>query len=114
MKIKFKTYINLHKTGKYTRRDVLKSLAKKKNMAMENIPDECFPDMKDMYTDVVQQFNNIKNDLLKEYDNIMHENLQEKDIIEKIKQSTNKQILFCLFREQNCDNQVWRMLQKIE
>ena len=82
---------------------------------MENIPDDCYPDLKDMYTDVVQQFNNIKNDLLKEYANIIHGNLQEKDIIEKIKQYTNKQILFYSLRGQNCDNQVWRrMLQQIE
>ena len=66
MKIKFKTYINLHKAGNYKRREVIKSLAKKENMAMENIPDECFPDMKDMCTDVIHQFNNIKNELLKE------------------------------------------------
>lgn len=112
VKIKFKTYINLHKAGKYTRKDVIKSLAKRENISIENIPDECFPDLKDMCTDIIQQFNNIKNDLLKEYDNIVHEHLQEKDIIEQIKQSANKQILFCLFRGQNFDNQVWRMLQK--
>ena len=49
---------------------------------MENIPDECFPDLKDIFTDVIQQFNYIKNELLKEYDKIIHEILQEKDIID--------------------------------
>ena len=50
----------------------LKDVHYEENMSMENIPDECFPDLKDMCTDIIQKYNNIKNDLLKEYDNIMH------------------------------------------
>lgn len=113
VKLKFKTYINLHKIGKYSKKDVVKKMVKGEEMALEQIPDECYPDFQNMMIDINKQFTAIKHDMLKEYTNIMHKYKEEKEIIEKIKQSPHRNIMFCLHRDKNCDKLIWRKLQEL-
>jgi hypothetical protein len=113
VKIKFKTYINLHKIGKYSRKDVVKKMAKGGEMALEQIPDECYLDLENMRSVINQQFKALKHDMLSEYANIKYEYKEEKEIIEKIKQSPHRNILFCLLRDKNCDKLIWSKLQEL-
>ena len=113
LKIKFETYIKLHKIGKYSRKDVVKKMVKGKKIALEDIPDECYPDLKNMSSDINQKFKDIKSDMIKEYDSIKHEYKEEKEIIEKIKESPHRSILFCIFRDKNYDKLIWNKIQEV-
>ena len=113
VKIKFETYIKLHKIGKYSRKDVIKKTMKGRKMPLEHIPDECYQDLENMTSEVTQQFKEIKNDMLKEYTSIKQEYTEDQEIIERIKQSPNRNILFCLLRDKNYDKLIWRKMQNV-
>ena len=113
LKIKFETYIKLHKKGKYSRKDVIQKIVKRKQIPLENIPDECYPDLQNMTKDIKHQFDDIKNAMVKEYASIKDKYKEEKEIIEGIKQSPNRNILFCLFREKNYEKLIWKKMQEV-
>ena len=108
MKIKFKSYVNLHKSGYLSYEKVLKILKKGEELPIENVPDEAYDEIKVMVKNIRSQYKNIEETCKTEYEIIMKDAREEAEIIRKIKTSSNRSILFAMHRGKNCENLIWK------
>ena len=105
MKIKFKNYIEQHKFGKFSRERIINLLRLGKELPLSRIPDECYSEIRIIYDDVIKQFKNIEKEVLEEYETIKK---TEKDIVEKIKLSSNPALLFTIHRGGDYKKRIWK------
>jgi RNA ligase len=87
MKIKFKTYILLHKNKTISREQILKQMKRGEIEA----PDECSEELKTILDDINNEHSNLKTKILEEY-----EDFNEENIIEQIKYSVYSKIMFAI------------------
>ena len=64
-----------------------------------------------MKNDFITRFESIKEELIKECEDIKQRSKDKKDMITKIKKSSNPAAIFCLDKGQNCDAIIWRFLK---
>ena len=67
---------------------------KMKNINLANIPDESYPEVREIIHEMEEVFNTKKHMLESEYVNIVKVNDSARDVIEAIKQSAYSSILF--------------------
>ena len=96
MKVKFKSYIFLHKNRTISRDLILKQM---KNGGLD-VPDECLDDAKEIVDNLYMEYKNLEDEILKQY-----ENLGEDNIIEKIK------IMFAMYNGKKYDKLIWNLIK---
>ena len=87
MKIKFKTYILLHKYKTISREQILKQMKQGEIEA----PDKCSDDLKFFLDNINNEHSNLKTKILEK-----HINFNEENIIEQIKYSVYSKIMFAI------------------
>ena len=96
MKVKFGSYIFLHKNRTISREQILKQIKK----GEFDVPDECLGDAEEIVSDLKKEYTNLENEILKQY-----ENLGEDNIIEKIK------IMFAMYNGKKYDKLIWNLIK---
>ena len=108
MKIKFKNYIEKHKFGKFTREKIINLLRVGKELPLSRMPDETYTDVSAICDDAVKQFKSIEREVLEEYESIIK---TEKDIVEKIKSSSNSSLLYTIHRGGDYKKRIWKYVK---
>jgi undecaprenyl pyrophosphate synthase len=86
-------------------------MKKMESIKLDNIPDECYEEVKKIKTQIVEEFQcqriKIENQYLKI---ITQQNNSPRDVIEAIKQSEHCSILFAIHKKKPYDLLVWKSL----
>ena len=97
MKVKFETYIFLHKNKTISRDEILKQMKKDEF----DVPDECLGDAKEIVSNLKKEYKNLEDEIIRHY-----ENLGEKNIFEKIK------IMFAMHKGKKYKKLIWNLIKK--
>ena len=97
MKVKFKSYIFLHKNRTISRDQILKQMKK----GEFDVPDECLGDAKEIVSNLYKEYTNLEDEIIRHY-----ENLGEENIFEKIK------IMFAMHHGKKYDKLIWNLIKK--
>lgn len=108
MKLKFHNYISKHKSKTLSANSIKRSMQKMENINLENVPDECYEEVKQIQSELEEQFKCKKQMFEEEYKDIVRES--NGDIVEAIKQSQHSSILFAIHRCKSYDKLVWKLL----
>ena len=79
------------------------------NINLDNIPDECPSEVRDIMHEMKEIFNTKKQMLESEYAAIVNVNVTPTDVIEAIKQSKYSSILFAIYRGKPYDKMIWKL-----
>jgi hypothetical protein len=111
VKYKFDTYVEKHKGKSLSETAIKRSMKKMESIKLDNIPDECYEEVKKIKTQMEEEFQckriKIENQYLKI---ITQQNNSPRDVIEAIKQSEHSSILFAIHRKKPYDLLVWKSL----
>ena len=102
MKVKFKSYIYLHKNRTVSREKILKQI---KNGGLD-VPDECLDDAKEIVNNLNMEYSNLEDEILKQYENLVDDN-----IIEKIRESMYSKIMFAMHNGKKYDKLIWNLIK---
>ena len=108
IKIKFKTYVHVHKFGYLSYEKVLNFLKKGEEIPIENIPDEAYDEIKIMIKKIRKQYQCKTETYVRKYENIVKHTNGESEIIEEIKRSLNHSILFAIHRGKPYEHLIWK------
>ena len=112
LKLKFETYIKLHRVGKrYSEKQIWNYLQNDEEIPLENIPDEEFNNIETMKKSLMAKFELKKGELIEEYKSIAQKSKGGRDIIENIKLLDNSSIIFYIHKEKNCDKLIWTLIK---
>ena len=73
-------------------------MKKMENINLNNIPNECYPEVREIIHEREEIFNAKKHKLESEYADIVTINYSVRDVIEAIKQSEYASIFFAMYR----------------
>ena len=110
VKIKFDNYIVRHKRKTLSMNAIKRSMKKMERINLDNIPDECHSEVREIMHEMEEEFNNKKHMIVSEYMNIVKVNDSERDVIDAIKQSIYASILFPMYRGKPYDKLIWKLL----
>ena len=110
MKIKFHNYIARHKGKKLTVNAIKRSIKKMENINLNNIPDECYPEVREIKHERKEIFNAKKHKPESEYADIVTINHSVRDVIEAIKQAEYASIFFAMYRGKPYYKLIWNLL----
>ena len=86
-------------------------MKKMKTINLDNIPDECYEEVKKIKNEMEGEFHSQRIKIEKQYLRIVTQtNISPRDIIEEIKQSEHSSILFAIHRKKPYDSLVWKSL----
>ena len=108
IKIKFKTYVHLHKFGNLSYEKVLNFLKKGEEVPIENIPDEAYEEIKILIKNITRQYECKEEAYIKKCKNIVKNTRGETEIIVEIKRSLNQSILFAIHRGKPYKHLIWK------
>ena len=97
MKVKFETYIFLHKNKTISRDEILKQMKKDEF----DVPDECLGDAKEIVSNLKKEYKNLEDEIIGHY-----ANLGEENIFEKI------QIMFAMHKGKKYKKLIWNLIKK--
>ena len=97
MKVKFETYIFLHKNRTISRDQILKQMKKDEF----DVPDECLGDAKEIVSNLKKEYKNLEDEIIRHY-----ANLGEENIFEKI------QIMFAMHKGKKYKKLIWNLIKK--
>lgn len=97
MKVKFETYIFLHKNRTISRDQILKQMKKDEF----DVPDECLGDAKEIVSNLKKEYKNLEDEIIRHYENLGKEN-----IFEKIK------IMFAMHNGKKYNKLIWNLIKK--
>ena len=89
---------------------IKRSMKKMERINLDNIPDECHSEVREIMHEMEEEFNNKKHMIVSEYMNIVKVNDSERDVIDAIKQSIYASILFPMYRGKPYDKLIWKLL----
>merc|ERR1712082_83370 len=98
MKVKFKSYIFLHKNRTISRDQIFKQMKK----GEFDVPDECLGDAKEIVSNLYKEYANLEDEIIRHY-----ENLGEENIFEQIK------IMFAMHHGKKYDKSIWKLIKKM-
>jgi hypothetical protein len=111
VKYKFDTYVEKHKGKSLSEAMIKQSMKKMKTINLDNIPDECYEEVKKIKNEMEDEFHSQRIKIEKQYLRIVTQtNISPRDIIEEIKQSEHSSILFAIHRKKPYDSLVWKSL----
>ena len=111
VKYKFKTYVEKHKGKSLSEAAIKRSMKNMESINLDNIPDECYEAVNKVKTQMEEEFQCKKGKIENEYLNIISQpNILPKDIVETIKESEHRSILFAIHRKKPYDMLVWKSL----
>ena len=96
MKVKFETYIFLHKNKTISRDEILKQMKKDEF----DVPDECLGDAKEIVSNLKKEYKNLEDEIIRHYENLGKEN-----IFEKIK------IMFAMHNGKKYKKLIWNLIK---
>jgi hypothetical protein len=109
MKIKFQTYISLHKMkGNLSRKQIIELI---KSESVPNIPDESFGDLNNRIKQLELEYKEKDDQLVRELDAIVKNAQNEKELISIIKMSPHINILFNMYRNKQYKHLVWNLMK---
>ena len=97
IKVKFESYIFLHKNRTISRDQILKQMKKDEF----DVPDECLGDAKEIVSNLKKEYRNIEDEIIEHY-----ANLGEENIFEKI------QIMFAMHKGKKYKKLIWNLIKK--
>ena len=81
------------------------------NINLDNIPDECYEEVKKIKKELEDEFHSQRMKIEKKYLRIVNQtNISIRDVIEEIKNSEHSSILFAMHRKKPYDLLVWKSL----
>ena len=90
---------------------IKQSMKKMKTINLDNIPDECYEEVKKIKNEMEGEFHSQRIKIEKQYLRIVTQtNISTRDIIEEIKKSEHSSILFAIHRKKPYDSLVWKSL----
>ena len=111
IKYKFNTYVEKHKGKSLSETAIKRSMKKMESINLDNIPDECYEEVKKIKTQMEEEFQCQKINIENQYRKIItHPINSPRDVIEAIKQSKHSSILFAIHRNKPYDLLVWKSL----
>lgn len=110
VKIKFDTYVKKHKGKSVSTKAIKRSMKKMESINLDNIPDECFEEVKEIKSQMENEFECKKRKIESEYETIIKQNNTTRDVIEAIKQSEYQSILFAIHGKKPYELLVWKSL----
>ena len=75
---------------------IKKCFKQKGHVNLEDIPDECYDEVKSVIAKLENQFESKENECLREYKDILKQNSTTRDVIDAIKGSKHSSILFAI------------------
>ena len=109
MKIKFQTYISLHKMkGNLSRKQIIELI---KSESVPNIPDESFDELNNHIKQLELEFKEKDDQLVRELENILENAQNEKELISMVKMSPHASILFNMYRNKQYKHLVWNLMK---
>ena len=97
MKVKFESYIFLHKNRTISRDQILKQMKKDEF----DVPDECLGDAKEIVSNLKKEYKNLEDEIIRHY-----ANLGEENIFEIIK------IMFAMHNGKKYKKLIWNLIKK--
>ena len=111
VKYKFDSYIKKHKGKSLSKTMIKQSMKKMININLDNIPDECYEEVKKIKKELEDEFHIQRMKIEKQYLRIVNQtNISIRDVIEEIKKSEHSSILFAMYRKKPYDFLVWKSL----
>ena len=112
MKIKFETYIKMHRLVKcYSDKQIWSFLQRGEDIPIENVPDEEYDNIKKVKEHFINRFKSIKEAFLEEHKLIKRNSFDGKDTLNRIKSSSNQAIIFRIDKQKNVDHLIWKILK---
>ena len=110
LKIKFDSYIARHNGKTMSTKTIKKNMKKMENINLDNIPDESYPKVREITSEIEEIFNTKKQMLENVYSDIVKVNASTRDVAKAIKQSQYSSILFAMYRGKPIDKMIWRLV----
>ena len=110
VKIKFDNYVEKHKINTISAERIKLRMKKMKHINLDTIPDECYIEVKGIIDEMNVLFKMKENEVLKEYIKIQQQNSTTREMVEAIKHSQYRKILFALHAKKSYDILIWRLL----
>ena len=112
MKIKFPTYIMLHKVSSISYEVVKKQLMEKKSLDMDSVPDEFFKEYERLVELVKYDYGKLRVQYEEQYQEIIASTSDNREIVEKIKRSSHSKILFNIHnkKKDEFEKSLWKLL----
>ena len=110
VKVKFLNYVNKHKVKNLSVEQIKKCFKQKGYVNLEDIPDECYDEIKSVITKLENQCKDKENECLREYENILKQNSITSDVIDAIKGSKHRSILFAIHNKKSYKALILKML----
>ena len=110
VKYKFNTYVEKHKGKSLSETAIKRSMKNMESINLDNIPDECYEEVKKIITQMEEEFQCKKIKIENHYLKITQQNNSPRDVLEAIKQSEHSSILFAIHRNKPYYSLVWKSL----
>ena len=110
VKYKFDTYVEQHKGKKVSIAAIKRSMKKMESINLTNIPDECYEEVKEIQTQLENEIECKRKKIENEYQSIVKKSNSARDVIEAIKQSEYRSILFAMHGNKPCEMLLWKLL----
>ena len=110
VKIKFDNYVEKHKINTFSTERIKLRMKKMKHINLDTIPDECYTEVKGIIDEMNVLFKMKENEVLKEYIKIQQQNSTTREMVEAIKHSQYRKILFALHAKKSYDILIWKLL----
>ena len=110
VKIKFDNYVEKHKRNSISAEAIRVRMKKMEPINLDIIPDECYGEVKEIIDEMSVLFKMKENEVLKEYIEIQQQNSTTREVVEAIKHSQYRKILFALHAKKPYDTLIWKLL----
>jgi hypothetical protein len=108
VKYKFDSYVEKHKGKTVSIAAIKRSMKKMESINLTNIPDECYEEVKEIQTQLENEIECKRKKIENEYESIVKKSNSTRDVIEAIKQSEYRSILFAIHGNKPYEMLLWK------
>lgn len=110
VKYKFDAYVEQHKGKSLSEAAIKRSMKNMESINLDNVPDECYEEVKKIKTKMENEIECKRNKIENEYQSIVKKSNNDRDVIEEIKQSEYRSILFAIHGNKPYEMLLWKLL----
>ena len=110
VKYKFNAYVEQHKGKNVSIETIKRNMRRMESVNLTNIPDECYDEVKNIQIEMENEVECKRKKIENEYQSIVKKSNNERDVIEAIKQSKFRSILFAIHGNKPYEMLLWKLL----